>query len=260
MKSWNSFCKTVCGVVLTGVTIASFGCNNAEVKELPTTVAKPATPAAANEKAVAEKPAVTAEAAAPVAPSTPPAAAGTEGADKGAPVAVEGGKAKLTPANSKVMFVGIHTGDKPDPRTCGFAEFSGEASFAEDGKTLSGVAIEMQVDSIYTFNGNLTQHLKSGDFFDAREFPTAKFESTKVEIGADGKGTLTGKLSLMKGSEEVAIPVTMTRNESGFTLKGEFSIDRTKFGMDKMTEKIGKDVAVSFVIGEKTDPGSVLPN
>ena len=157
------------------------------------------------------------------------------------------------------MFVGIHTGDKPDPRTCGFAEFSGEASFAEDGKTLSGVAIEMQVDSIYTFNGNLTQHLKSGDFFDAREFPTAKFESTKVEIGPDGKGTLTGKLSLMKGSEEVAIPVTMTRNESGFTLKGEFSIDRTKFGMDKMTEKIGKEVAVSFVIGEKTDPGSVLP-
>jgi hypothetical protein len=51
----------------------------------------------------------------------------------------------------------------------------------------------------------------------------------------------------------------MTNSDSGFTLKGEVSIDRTKFGMDKMTEKIGKDVAVSFVIGEKTDPGSVLP-
>ncbi|MFM7563451.1 MAG: YceI family protein, partial [Planctomycetota bacterium] len=144
-------------------------------------------------------------------------------------------------------------------RTCGFAEFSGEASFGQDGKTLSAVTIEMQVDSIYTFNGSLTEHLKSGDFFDAREYPTAKFESTKVEIGPDGKGTLTGKLSLMKGSEEVAIPVTMTQSDSGFTLKGEISIDRTKFGMDKMTEKIGKEVAVSFVIGETTDPSSVLP-
>lgn len=258
MKCWNLLWKTACGVLLTSATLSSIGCS-VEEKEVSTTAAKPAVSAAAIEKPVTEKPAATAEATAPVASGAAPAAAATEGADKGTPVAIEGGKAKLTPANSKVMFVGIHTGDKPDPRTCGFAEFSGEASFGEDGKTLSSVTIEMQVDSIYTFNGGLTQHLKSGDFFDAREYPTAKFESSKVEIGPDGKGTLTGKLSLMKGSEEVAIPVTLTHGESGFTLKGEVSIDRTKFGMDKMTEKIGKDVAVSFVIGEKTDPSSVLP-
>jgi polyisoprenoid-binding protein YceI len=258
MKCWNLFSKAACGVLLTSATISSIGCG-VEVKEAQTAAAKPAVSAASTEKPVAEKPAAAAAATAPAAPSAPPAVVASEGSDQGTPVAIEGGKAKLTPANSKVMFVGIHTGDKPDPRTCGFAEFSGEASFSEDGKTLSSVLIEMQVDSIYTFNGNLTQHLKSGDFFDAREYPTAKFESTKVEIGPDGKGTLTGKLSLMKGSEEVAIPVTMTKTEAGFTLKGEVSIDRTKFGMDKMTEKIGKDVAVSFSIGEKTDPSSVLP-
>ncbi|MFN9341228.1 MAG: YceI family protein, partial [Planctomycetota bacterium] len=111
---------------------------------------------------------------------------------------------------------------------------------------------------LYTFNSNLTQHLKSGDFFDAREYPTAKFVSSKVEIGADGKGTLTGKLSLMKGTEEVKIPVTLSMSSAGFTLVGEVTIDRAKFGMDKMTEKVSKDVAVSFVLGEKTDPKSVL--
>jgi polyisoprenoid-binding protein YceI len=174
------------------------------------------------------------------------------------PIQVTGGKAKLTPANSKVMFVGIHTGDKPDPRTCGFGDFSGEATFSADGKTLTGVTIEMKVDSLYTFDNNLTQHLKSGDFFDAREYPTAKFVSSKVEIGADGKGTLTGKLTLMKGTEEVKIPVSMTQSGAGFTLQGEVTIDRAKFGMDKMTEDISKDVVVSFVLGEKTDPKSVL--
>ena len=191
----------------------------------------------------------------------PGAAANTEAVHRAGeltPIGVNGGKAKLTPANSKVMFVGIHTGDKPDPRTCGFGEFSGEASFSADGKTLTGVNIEMKVDSLYTFNSNLTQHLKSGDFFDAREYPTAKFVSSKVEIGADGKGTLTGKLSLMKGTEEVKIPVTLSMSSAGFTLVGEVTIDRAKFGMDKMTEKVSKDVAVSFVLGEKTDPKSVL--
>lgn len=187
------------------------------------------------------------------------AAAPAESNGASTPIAVSGGKAALTPANSKVMFVGIHTGDKPDPRTCGFAEFSGEATFGEDGKTLAGVTMEMQVDSLYSFNNNLTQHLKSADFFDAREYPTAKFESTQIEIGADGKGTLTGKLTLMKGTEEVAIPVTMTQSDAGFTLVGEVTIDRAKFGMDKMTEKVSKDVVVSFNLGEKTDPSSVLP-
>jgi polyisoprenoid-binding protein YceI len=175
------------------------------------------------------------------------------------PIPVNGGKAKLTPANSKVMFVGIHTGAKPDPRTCGFGDFSGEATFSADGKTLTGVVLEMKVDSLYTFNDNLTQHLKSGDFFDAREYPTAKFVSSKVEIGADGKGTVTGMLTLMKVSEEVKIPVNMSQGEAGFTLQGEVKIDRSKFGMDKMTEKVSKEVTVSFVLGEKTDPSSVLP-
>ena len=192
-----------------------------------------------------------------VAVTTPAASSNPVGEQ--VPIAVSGGKAKLSPANSKVMFVGIHTGNKPDPRTCGFADFAGEATFTADGKTLTGVTIEMQVDSLYTFNNNLTQHLKSGDFFDAREYPTAKFESSKVEIGADGKGTLIGKLSLMKGTAEVKIPVTLNQTVTGFTLSGEVSIDRTKFGMDKMTEKIAKEVAVSFVLGEKTDPTSVLP-
>lgn len=183
----------------------------------------------------------------------------TASSDEQVPITVSGGKAKLSPANSKVMFVGIHTGNKPDPRTCGFGDFTGEATFSADGKTLMGVTIEMKVDSIYTFNSNLTQHLKSGDFFDAREYPTAKFESSKVEIAADGKGTLTGKLTLMKETAEVKIPVVLKQTATGFTLAGEVSIDRTKFGMDKMTEKIGKEVAVSFVLGEKTDPSSVLP-
>lgn len=180
-------------------------------------------------------------------------------ADKLKPVKVSSGKAQLSPANSKVMFIGIHTGDEPDPRTCGFAEFSGEASFSADGKTLTAVTVEMKVDSLYTFNSNLTQHLKSADFFDAREYPTAKFQSTKVELGADGKGKLIGNLTLMKSTQEVSIPVTMTQSDAGFTLTGEVTIDRAKFGMDKMTEKISKEVVVSFTLGEKTDPSSVLP-
>jgi hypothetical protein len=33
------------------------------------------------------------------------------------PVAVENGKATLTPKNTTIQFVGLHTGDDPKPRT-----------------------------------------------------------------------------------------------------------------------------------------------
>lgn len=265
MKSCFGSLRLMGSLFLVGWVLLSIGCAPPESKPAGTTPPKPsaatldpkapatatATPAGAPAAAEAVK------AAAPAEPAAAPATSNAGG--EKTPIAVSGGKAPLTPANSKVMFVGIHNGDKPDPRTCGFGDFSGEAVFAEDGKSLSSLVIEMKVESIYTFNNNLTQHLLSGDFFDAREYPTAKFESTKVEIGADGKGTVTGKLTMMKGTEEVSLPVTMTNSDGGFTLTGEVTIDRAKFGMDKMTEKVSKDVAVSFVLGEKTDPSSVLP-
>lgn len=246
-----------------GLLLVAAGCDTPASKPADTTPPKPAAAAldpqapAAETAAPANPPA--AEAAKPAAPAETAAPDSSSTGSEKTPIAISGGKASLTPANSKVMFVGIHTGDKPDPRTCGFGDFTGEAVFAEDGKTLNSIVIEMKVESIYTFNNNLTQHLLSGDFFDSREYPTAKFESTKVEIGPDGKGTVTGKLTMMKGTEEVSLPVTMTHSDAGFTLNGEVTIDRAKFGMDKMTEKVSKDVAVSFVLGEKTDPSSVLP-
>ncbi len=243
--------RCLLAIVVAVCAISVGGCIGVEGSSEMTPPAKEESSSSDGKEATSEQPAAGEETVA-----TEPPAGGT---GESTPIAVSGGKAALTPANSKVMFVGIHTGDKPDPRTCGFAEFNGEATFSEDGKTLTGVSIEMQVDSLYSFNNNLTQHLKSGDFFDARQYPTAKFESTKVEIGGDGKGTMTGNLTLMKGTEEVVIPVTMTQSAAGFTLAGEVTIDRAKFGMDKMTEKVSKDVAVSFSLGQKTDPSSVLP-
>jgi hypothetical protein len=37
-------------------------------------------------------------------------------------------------------------------------------------------------------------------------------------------------------------------------LKADFKIDRTEFGMDRMQQNVEKEVALSVVVGEKTDP------
>ncbi|MEZ5152813.1 YceI family protein [Rhodococcus zopfii] len=65
-----------------------------------------------------------------------------------------------------------------------FENFSGAVTVAEDGT--AAVSAEIAVDSIDTKNSDRDAHIKSADFFDAEQFPTASFTSTGVR--STGKG------------------------------------------------------------------------
>jgi polyisoprenoid-binding protein YceI len=168
---------------------------------------------------------------------------------------IDSGVAKLTPENTKIIFVGTHVGPKPDPRTGGFKEFKGEAVVDGGNKSLKSVEIEIDTSSIWTQFGKLTEHLKSPDFFETREYPTAKFVSKSIEPGRDeGSFVIKGELTLLKATKEVEVPATVSVDDRGLMLKADFKIDRTEFGMDRMQQNVEKEVALSVVVGEKTDP------
>jgi len=170
------------------------------------------------------------------------------------PVPVSGGAATLSPNNTKIQFVGTHSGAKPDPRTGGFAKFKGKAEIDAAKKTLKSVSVEIETASLFTEIQKLTDHLKSPDFFEVREYPKATFESTKVVAGATGKATITGKLALHGVTKEISFPATIEVGEKGLTLKSEFSIDRTQFGMTFGKGKVEPKISMTVIIGEKTTP------
>jgi len=149
-------------------------------------------------------------------------------------------------ANTKIAFVGTHT-DDTDPHSGEFQEFTGTA-FVADGK-LQSLSVDIDVDSITTDADKLTTHLKSPDFFNAREYPTATFKSTSIETADDGSVTVTGDLTMLKETKSISFPATVSL-EDGLKLSAEFSIDRTQFGMNYGTEKIKSEVAMTVTIGE----------
>ena len=59
-----------------------------------------------------------------------------------------------------------------------FNDFTGSITVAEDGTP--SVQAEIQVASIDTNNEQRDGHIKSADFFDVEQFPTATFVSTGV--------------------------------------------------------------------------------
>ncbi|MFC9765544.1 YceI family protein [Rhodococcus jostii] len=76
-----------------------------------------------------------------------------------------------------------------------FNDFTGAITVAEDGT--AAVTAEIQVASIDTKNTDRDAHIKSADFFDAEQYPTATFTSTAIRAKGDdyvveGEFTLHG--------------------------------------------------------------------
>ena len=91
-------------------------------------------------------------------------------------------------------------------------------------------------------NDRLVKHLKSEDFFDVANHPTATFIATKVEAIADAvpgrpNYKVTGDLTLHGTTREVTLDATASgtgkdpwgNQRLGFSLEG--SIDRSDFGL-----------------------------
>jgi len=166
------------------------------------------------------------------------------------PAPLTGGTANISAENTKIEFVGTHSGDKPDPRNGGFRKFSGKVAVDSQANALKSIAVDIDTTSLYTPIPKLTDHLKTADFFEVREYPTARFESTKIAPGKGGSTQVTGKLTLHGVTKEIAFPVSTQITPKGLTLVSQFTIDRSQFGMTYGAGKVDDKVTLNVVVGE----------
>lgn len=187
-------------------------------------------------------------------PSVTPTAAPAPEPQNRTPVPVAGEQVALSPANSKFEFIGVHLPPKaPDPRTGGFEKFSGTAKVDTAKKSLASVQLEIDTTSLWTeIGGRLTDHLKSADFLEVREYPTIKFESAKIEPGSGNQCQITGPLTMHGVTKEISFPATVEISEAGITLVSTFRVQRQDFGINFGPNQVGNEVEINAVIGEKT--------
>ena len=189
-------------------------------------------------------------------PTTPSPSPAPAASDSGQPVPIENGVVKLTPANTLIQFVGTHAGDRPDPRTGRFQAFTGSMQVDPASETLRSISVKIDTTSLiaegFDRAPDLTNHLKSPDFFDVREYPTAEFKSTKIEPGQDGKSVqVTGMLLLHGVTKEITFPATVKIQNDALTMLSQFTIDRSEFGMTFGPDRVENDVAMTIAVGQK---------
>jgi len=116
-----------------------------------------------------------------------------------------------------------------------FRTFEGHAEATSDDFSGAAVAFSLAVDSIDTNQSDRDQHLKSGDFFDAANFPKITFSGKLVNQGGDYQ--LVGDLTLKGITKEVALEVTYGgtvadpygQTKAGFEIEGK--LNRKDFGL-----------------------------
>lgn len=174
--------------------------------------------------------------------------------EKATPVAIETVDGEtvvvLKPGNTRIEFVGTHVGDDPKPRLGGFEKFSGTIGI-KDNKPVS-VNVEMEIASIWTEFDNLTKHLMNADFFEVEKFPKSTFKSNSITVLGDGNCTISGELTLHGSTSVIEFPAKYSVAREGLVLVADFKIDRTDFGMDKMTDGVEKEVSLTVVVGKAT--------
>ncbi len=119
-----------------------------------------------------------------------------------------------------------------------FHTFSGTVNFDEQNPANSSVDVEIDLSSIDTRDEKRDAHLKSPDFFDVANYPTARFVSKRVEVLDESHGRIYGDLTIRGVTREVVLEVEyngQAQSPWGSTSAGfnaSTTINRKDFGLN----------------------------
>jgi polyisoprenoid-binding protein YceI len=132
-----------------------------------------------------------------------------------------------------------------------FNDVSGNFAFQPGSADGLRFDVTIKTESVDTGVPDLDKHLRSPDFFAAKDFPTMTFKSTKATKTGERTFEVAGELSL----HGVTKPITATVEYCGMADMGRgpragfeatFTVKRSEFGMKYGVDKgaIGDDVKV----------------
>jgi polyisoprenoid-binding protein YceI len=98
--------------------------------------------------------------------------------------------------------------------------------------------------------GNLTNHLKSDDFFSVEKFNKSTFKITDVKTSNGTDYTISGNLTIKGISNPVSFPATVSVAGNQLTATGKITFDRTKFDIKYRSGSYFENLADQLIYDE----------
>ena len=161
---------------------------------------------------------------------------------------------EIDTAHSIIIFRAKHNGVSYNYGR--FNAFTGEITMDETDVSKSTVEFEVKTASVDTANEKRDQHLRSSDFFSAKQFPVITFKSTKVSAkeGKEDVLEVTGDLELHGVKKSITVDVEITgrakrrEGESLIGFESIFTIKRSEFGMTYGMGPVSDDIRLTVSI------------
>jgi polyisoprenoid-binding protein YceI len=117
------------------------------------------------------------------------------------------------------------------------------------------IEVSIKTASVDTNHQKRDEHLRSPDFFNAKQYPVMTFSSSEIDFSKETPKRVEGKLSLHGKTRLVTLtvePIGAGNDPWGgyrAGYKATAVIKRSEFGMDFMLDGVGDDISVTLNIG-----------
>ena len=156
----------------------------------------------------------------------------------------------VVPETSSVGFVGTQQGTKFNGR---FQTFTAQINLDAADPTKGSIVGTVKLDSVNTRDSDRDASLLDKDWFNAKQYPEAKFESQKIEKTADGY-VANGNLTLKGATKPIALKFTLQGSGATAKFAGNMTINRFDFNVGEGwndTSWVAQDVAVDIKLDLK---------
>jgi polyisoprenoid-binding protein YceI len=135
---------------------------------------------------------------------------------------------RVLPEKSTLAFVSQQMGVSVDGR---FTRFTATLDFDPAQPEAGKATLDIDLASIDAGGPDANDEVKGKNWFDVKQFPTARFVSTSVKPLGGSKYEVRGQMSIKGKTREVAAPFTLKADGSGALVEGSFPIKRLEFGV-----------------------------
>ncbi len=134
-----------------------------------------------------------------------------------------------------------------------FLQADGTLVYDAAKPTASRVEVTLPLAGLDAQVPDLTEHLRSADFFDAAQFPNATFKSTSVKAAGKGKLIVVGDLTIKGVTKPVTLNVTFNkagvhplgkREAIGFDATA--TVKRSEFGLGAYVPNVSDEVTLTI--------------
>jgi polyisoprenoid-binding protein YceI len=129
-----------------------------------------------------------------------------------------------------------------------FSMITGSLTLDDKAPQNSSVNVTIPTDNLVTGIDKLDEHLKSDQFFNVQNYPTATFVSSKVTVTGKNTANVDGMLTLLGVTKPETLHVTlnkvgenmMKKKTAGFS--ATTTVKRSDFGMTTYLPALGDEV------------------